>query len=92
MAHEMGVKTINVVDPNTPDLASVLSLLSNLGGDINITDDYVNTAAFNELLADVRERDCLTLSCLVRGLIVYVHVYMASILYCCCHVPYLALY
>jgi mitochondrial enoyl-[acyl-carrier protein] reductase / trans-2-enoyl-CoA reductase len=53
MAREMGIKTINVVDSNTPDVESVLLLLSNLGGDINISETYLNSAEFNAVTAEI---------------------------------------
>jgi trans-2-enoyl-CoA reductase len=49
MAREMGVKTINVIRKDRPDTDIVQRLLSNLGGDVNITDDYVNTKEFKEI-------------------------------------------
>jgi len=49
MAREMGVKTINIVRTERPDTDIVTRLLSNLGGDVNITDDYVNTRGFKEI-------------------------------------------
>jgi trans-2-enoyl-CoA reductase len=53
MAKEMGVKTINIVRFDRPDVESELRLLTNLGGDINITDEYVNTHGFNQIMKDL---------------------------------------
>ena len=53
MAREMGIKTINIVRADRPEVDTTLRLLSNLGGDVNVTDDYVKTAAFKELIADL---------------------------------------
>jgi trans-2-enoyl-CoA reductase len=53
MAREMGVKTINVIRSDRPDVDKVTRLLTNLGGDINITDEYVNTRGFREIMADL---------------------------------------
>jgi len=44
MARELGIKTINVVRSDRPSLTETIRLLTNLGGDINITDRYLNTA------------------------------------------------
>ncbi len=51
MAKQMGVKTINVVDGNTADIDEKLRLLTNLGGDINITSDYLGSYEFNSIVA-----------------------------------------
>ena len=51
MARLMGVKTINVIRSDRPRAKELLNVLSNLGGDINITDDLLNTAAFRKILA-----------------------------------------
>ena len=53
MAKEMGVKTINIIRSSRPDFETQLSLLTNLGGDINIPDNYVNTEQFRELIKDI---------------------------------------
>ena len=53
MARERGLKTINVVRSARPEIDTTLRLLSNLGGDINIPDDYLHSHAFHEILADL---------------------------------------
>jgi len=53
MAREMGVRTINIIRSSRPDFEIQLSLLTNLGGDINIPDNYVNTEQFRELIKDI---------------------------------------
>lgn len=53
LAREMGIKTINVVRSDRPNVADVIKMLTNLGGDVNITDKYLNTAEFNEIMADL---------------------------------------
>lgn len=53
MAREMGVKTINIVRSDRPNVEETLQLLNNLGGDINVPDEYVNTPGFNEIIADL---------------------------------------
>lgn len=53
MAREMGVKTINIIRSDRPEQNKVLKLLDNLGGDINITDEYLNSSNFHEMLADL---------------------------------------
>uniref|UniRef100_A0A7S3ME87 Alcohol dehydrogenase-like C-terminal domain-containing protein n=1 Tax=Spumella elongata TaxID=89044 RepID=A0A7S3ME87_9STRA len=53
MAKEMGVKTINIVRFNRPDLNRTLKLLTNLGGDINTHEYYLNTPEFNEMIKEM---------------------------------------
>lgn len=53
MARMMGIKTINIIRSDRPDADTVLRLLSNLGGDVNVLDTQVNTVGFNEILADL---------------------------------------
>lgn len=53
MAREMGVKTINIVRSDRPDVETTIRLLTNLGGDVNVTDAYLNTAEFNEIMAEL---------------------------------------
>jgi len=53
IAREMGIKTVNVIGSSTPEADSALKLLTNLGGDINITDAYVNSYGFNEMLKEL---------------------------------------
>lgn len=53
IAREMGIKTVNVIDSSMPEADNALKLLTNLGGDINITDAYVNSYGFNELLKEL---------------------------------------
>jgi trans-2-enoyl-CoA reductase len=53
MARELGIKTINVVRSDRPSLTETIRLLTNLGGDINITDKYLETSAFNDILKDL---------------------------------------
>lgn len=51
MARQMGIRTINVIDSKMPQQERLLSLLTKLGGDVNVTDLYVHSAGFNELMA-----------------------------------------
>jgi len=53
VARELGFKTVNVISSTRPEGDSVLRLLANLGGDINVTDAYVNSYGFNEILAEL---------------------------------------
>lgn len=53
LAREMGVKTINIIREDRPEADKVLRLLDNLGGDINITDEYLGTAGSLEILKDL---------------------------------------
>jgi mitochondrial enoyl-[acyl-carrier protein] reductase / trans-2-enoyl-CoA reductase len=53
MANLMGIKTINVIRNDRPDVFEELRLLDNLGGTINITDKYLNSAGCKEILADI---------------------------------------
>lgn len=53
LANLMGIKTINVVRADRPDVFNELRLLDNLGGAINIPSDYVNSPGFRDILADL---------------------------------------
>lgn len=53
MARLMGLRTVNIVRSDRPGVDQVLRLLTNLGGDVNVTDQFVNTHAFNEMLRDL---------------------------------------
>jgi mitochondrial enoyl-[acyl-carrier protein] reductase / trans-2-enoyl-CoA reductase len=53
MARMMGVKTINIVRSDRPNVDKTLRLMSNLGGDINVLDIQVNTPFFKEILSEL---------------------------------------
>ena len=53
IAREMGLKTINIIRSDRPEANQVLRLLSNLGGDVNVTDVQVNTPIFREIMSDL---------------------------------------
>jgi trans-2-enoyl-CoA reductase len=53
MAKLMGIKTINIVRSDRPNVTDVLRMIETLGGDVNITDDQINTVEFREILADL---------------------------------------
>lgn len=53
MAREMGVKTINVIRSDRPATDKVCRLLTNLGGDLNITDSFLNTHSMREMVAEL---------------------------------------
>ena len=53
LAREMGVKTVNIISSTRPQGESILRLLTNLGGDINVTDAYVHSHGFNEMMAEL---------------------------------------
>ena len=53
MAKLMGVKTINIVRSDRPNVDDTLSLLSTLGGDVNILDCQLNTPFLKEILAEL---------------------------------------
>lgn len=53
MANLMGIKTINVIRSDRPDVFEELRLLDNLGGTINVTDEYLNSAGFKEILSEI---------------------------------------
>jgi trans-2-enoyl-CoA reductase len=53
LARELGLKTINIVREDRPDVGKTLELLENLGGDINITDEYLGSAGSLEILKDL---------------------------------------
>ena len=53
LAKEMGVKTVNVIRSDQPDAETMARLVSNLGGDVVVSDLHVNTSVFREILADL---------------------------------------
>lgn len=53
IAREMGIKTINVISSQRPESDRVLKLLTNLGGDINVTEEYVNSHGLNQIMAEL---------------------------------------
>lgn len=53
MARQLGIKTINIVRSDRPEVGDVLRLLTNLGGDINVPDWYVNSSSFQEILKEL---------------------------------------
>eukprot|EP01038_Epipyxis_sp_PR26KG_P013739 gene13739-18428_t len=53
MARERGIITVNIIKEKAPDTDGTLKLLTNLGGDINITDNYFNTHGFRQIMADL---------------------------------------
>uniref|UniRef100_A0A6A7G9X3 Enoyl-[acyl-carrier-protein] reductase, mitochondrial n=2 Tax=Hirondellea gigas TaxID=1518452 RepID=A0A6A7G9X3_9CRUS len=52
IAHSKGIKTINILR-DRPDFAETVEYCKNLGGDIVVTEDYIQTAAFKTLIADM---------------------------------------
>ena len=52
MARHMGIKTINIIRSNRPRADKMLKLLSDLGGDVNVFDEQVNTPAFHTTLSN----------------------------------------
>jgi len=53
IAREMGIKTVNVISSSRPEGSQLLRLLTNLGGDINVTDAHVNSHGLNEILSEL---------------------------------------
>eukprot|EP01035_Chromulina_nebulosa_P034256 gene34256-45945_t len=53
LAREMGVKTINIIRGQRPNAKHVLEILTNLGGTVNVTDEYLHTAGFQEIAAEL---------------------------------------
>jgi trans-2-enoyl-CoA reductase len=53
MAKLMGIKTINIIRTDRPGTDDVRRIFETLGGDVNITDDLINTPEFREILADL---------------------------------------
>ncbi len=53
IAKKFGLKTINIVRSDRPDVDTVLRLLTNLGGDVNVPSDFVGTHQFNAMLAEL---------------------------------------
>eukprot|EP00605_Chrysophyceae_sp_TOSAG23-4_P000456 GSChrysophyteH1.ASY1.ANO1.514.1 assembled CDS len=74
MARDMGIKTINIIDSETPDGDKALKLLTNLGGDLNCTDLFVHSAEMNDILSGQSVKLAL---CGVSG---EVNTYMARML------------
>lgn len=63
LARTMGIKTINIVRSDRPDVEKVLKHLDNLGGDINIADTYLNTRQWKEVVDDLDGSIKLGLNC-----------------------------
>lgn len=53
MAKLMGLRTVNIIRSDRPNATDVLRMIETLGGDVNITDDVLNTIEFTEILADL---------------------------------------
>jgi len=53
IARHLGLRTINIIRHDRPNADNTLRLLTNLGGDINIPDTFVDSAEFKEILADL---------------------------------------
>lgn len=53
MAKKMGVKTINVVRSDRPEVDTTLRMLSSVGGDVNVTDKYLSQYGFKEIVQDL---------------------------------------
>lgn len=53
MARMRGIRTINVIRSDRPNADDAVRLCENLGGDINVLDTFVGTAAFNEMLSEL---------------------------------------
>lgn len=53
MARERGIRTINVVRHDRPTPELPLKMLTALGGDINVLDNYLKTQGFQDILADI---------------------------------------
>lgn len=51
IARLMGIKTVNIIRSNRPRAGKMLKLLSDLGGDLNVFDEQVNTPAFHATLS-----------------------------------------
>ena len=53
IAKKMGLRTINIVRADRPQVDETLRLLTNLGGDVNVPSSFVGSYEFNELLRDL---------------------------------------
>lgn len=53
IAKKMGLKTINIVRSDRPDVDETLRLLTNLGGDVNVPSNFVGSYQFNEIIKDL---------------------------------------
>jgi len=53
MARVLGLRTINIIRHDRPNAADTLRLLTNLGGDINIPDTFVDSAELKDILKDL---------------------------------------
>jgi mitochondrial enoyl-[acyl-carrier protein] reductase / trans-2-enoyl-CoA reductase len=51
IARMMGIKTVNIIRSNRPRAGKMLKLLSDLGGDVNVFEEQVNTPAFHATLS-----------------------------------------
>eukprot|EP01035_Chromulina_nebulosa_P024978 gene24978-32547_t len=53
IARELGIKTVNIIRSDRPNIEHTLTLLANLGGDINVPDNYFASSSFNEILKEL---------------------------------------
>jgi len=53
LARARGLRTINVIRADRPDGANMVRLLTNLGGDLVVTDEYLGSEAFREIARDL---------------------------------------
>lgn len=63
LARERGIKTINIVREDRPDVFEALRLLDNLGGDLNWTDTFLGSASSLEILRELPGGVKLGLNC-----------------------------
>lgn len=64
MAREMGVKTINIVREQRPNIQGVIRTLQGMGGDVVVTDSYVNTPVSARLISSLlRSHEIDTFNC-----------------------------
>jgi len=64
MARLMGIHTINIIRHDRTNLDETLRLLTNLGGDINIPDNMLDTPELDKLLSDLPSKPILGLNCI----------------------------
>lgn len=53
VAKKLGIRTLNIIDSMHPDYLEVAALVKELGGDVVMESDYVGSASYKKLVADL---------------------------------------
>mmetsp|Transcript_26771 Transcript_26771/g.36869 ORF Transcript_26771/g.36869 Transcript_26771/m.36869 type:complete len:391 (+) Transcript_26771:810-1982(+) len=53
LARARGIRTLNVIRSDRPDAATTVRLLTNLGGDLVVTDEYLQSRGFQEIAREL---------------------------------------